>query len=458
MLMAPPLSPPDRLAEAEQTIAAGRYRRAGDLLRAAADSENRVAALRKIGGYFAHLGQPASAESCFRRALLIAPSDTGALYDLASACIGLGKIDEAEALFDRVIAAAPTDWDAWANRSTLRRATPEANHIAELKATLAQHGQTSDARIALGYALAKEQEDLGKYDAALTALSEAARSRKAQLSYRVTDDVETMKQLADAFSVENLATAPQARTEPGPVFILGMPRSGSTLVDRILSSHPEIESAGEVQDFALSMMEHVKGAKSKAELIALSAQADAAAIGETYLRRMAERGHDGFAIDKTPLNFLYIGLIAKALPNARIVHVRRGAMDNGYAMYKTLFRMGYPFSYDLADIGHYMVAAERLMLHWHTALPGRIIRIDYERLIADQEFESRKLLAAIGLDWNPDCLKFHANASPVTTASAVQVREPIHDRSVGLWRRYEPQLQPLARILKQNDIALAYGA
>jgi hypothetical protein len=237
--------------------------------------------------------------------------------------------------------------------------------------------------------------------------------------------------------------------------VLGLPRSGTTLVDRILSSHSKVASLGEIQDFALVLIEGAGQARDKADLIRRSAAMDHAALGRAYRSRIAERDPRAlFAIDKTPLNFLYIGLIALALPNARIVHVRRGAMDGCYAMYKTLFRMGYPFSYDLGDLAAYRIAYERLMAHWRGALPGRMVEIDYEALIADQEGESRRLVAACGLDWEEACLDFHRNPAPVATASAVQVRAPIHDRSVGLWRRYETGLVPLADALGKAGIAL----
>jgi hypothetical protein len=155
-----------------------------------------------------------------------------------------------------------------------------------------------------------------------------------------------------------------------------------------------------------------------------------------------------YIIDKTPLNFLYIGLIAKTMPAARIINLVRDPMDVGYAMYKTLFRMGYPFSYDLEDIGRYICAKDRLMAHWEAVLPGKIINVDYQQLVTRQEGESRKLVSALGLEWHPDCLAFHQNKSPSATASAAQVRQPIYSSSVGKWKRYENQLAPLAKILK----------
>lgn len=444
------------LARAREATVRGRYGEARTILAAIEERMwDDAHALRRLAEYHGHMNRPIEAERCCVRAVELAPEDIRARYDLAAASIALGRIDAAEAHFDRVIAENPGDWDAWANRSTLRRATAERNHVAALEGALAAAGNDVEACIALGHALAKELEDLGQYDRAFAALRAAADARRARLSYRVADDVDTMAAIAEAFSAERLRDASAMSDEPGPIFVLGLPRSGTTLVDRILSSHSRVESLGEIQDFALALVEGAGQARDKADLIHRSAAMDHAALGRAYRARIAERGPGApFAIDKTPLNFLYIGLIALALPTARIVHVRRGAMDGCYAMYKTLFRMGYPFSYDLGDLAAYRIAYARLMDHWRAALPGRIIEIDYEALIADQEGESRRLVTACGLDWEDACLDFHRNPAPVATASAVQVRAPIHDRSVGLWRHYEAGLAPLADALSRAGIVL----
>ncbi len=155
-----------------------------------------------------------------------------------------------------------------------------------------------------------------------------------------------------------------------------------------------------------------------------------------------------FVIDKTPLNYLYIGLIAKALPQAKIIHVEREPMDVGFAMYKTLFRMGYPFSYDLGEIGRYMRAKSALMEHWRALLGDKIIEVSYETLVANQESESRRLIDAIGVEWRDECLAFHKNAAPAATASAAQVRKPIYASSVGKWRAYEKHLGVLSEALQ----------
>lgn len=453
----PPHSEAARLLEKTASLLrAGRIVEAVPLfapLERAAWSDARI--LQHVGEFYTHTSRNTDAERVYRRAVALAPNDPACLYNFSTALIAVGKFDEAESALDAVIARAPTDYDAYYNRATLRRQTRERNHIAELSAIMAKGTQTPAGEVQIGYALAKELEDLGDDASAFAYLKRGADRRRALLSYKVEGDVETMARLAQVFDAARLRHAPAAVTAPGPIFVTGLPRSGTTLVDRILSSHSDVDSLGEIADFAQALMQVAGPAKGRNDLIDRSAQLDHATLGRAYLERTQSYTRQApFLIDKTPLNFLYAGLIALALPNARIVHVRRGAMDVCYAMYKTLFRMGYPFSYDFDDLARYYVAYDKLMAHWRTAMPGRIVEIGYEALIADQETQTRALVAACGLGWQDACLEFHRNDAPVSTASAAQARRPIYASSVSLWRRYERELAPLAERLTAAGIPL----
>ncbi|WP_374528306.1 sulfotransferase [Novosphingobium sp.] len=432
----------------------GCYREASAQLGALELLAANVGDWRQLGQFYSHLGNVPAAMRAFEHATIASGGSAETLYDLGISCIAVGDFARAESLLEQVIALRPDDWDAWANRSTIRKATSESNHVDALKAMYGRAGGNPDCRIALGFALAKELEDLGEYAQAFEYLAEAAQVRRQRLSYSVAQDAATMEMIAAAFPATEVTRDPRA----GPIFILGLPRSGTTLVDRILSSHSAVESLGEIQDFALALVGLAGQSGDKRDLIKASAAMDHASLGAEYLRRISERRARGpYVIDKTPLNFLYIGLIARALPSARIVHVRRGAMDSAYAMFKTLFRMGYPFSYAQDDLAKYCIAYRKLMAHWRAALPGRLIEIDYEVLVADQEAESRRLVAACGLEWQDKCLSFHRNATPVTTASAAQVRSPIHDRSIGLWYKYRAQLAPLVQAFTDAGIPLDHS-
>lgn len=431
-----PLLRDGRVAEALSRLAAIEARAGGD-----------ARLLQHLGEHYTHCGKPASAARCYRAAAALTPNDPHCLYNLASALIATGEADEAEALLDRVIALNPGDADAWQNRSTLRRQTPGANHVAELLRAVEQ-APAGPGEVALCYALAKELEDLGDADQSFAWLKRGADRRRGLLSYRVEADVAAMAEIARVFDRPLFERAEAGDPAVGPIFVVGLPRSGTTLVDRIISSHSQVDSLGEINDFALSLVRVAGASGGKGDLIRRSAGLDPAVLGRAYLDSIAGYGAPGpMLIDKTPVNFLYIGLIARALPNARIVHLRRGAMDSGYALYKTLFRMGCPYSYDLEDLAAYILAHRRLMDHWREVLPGRFLDVDYETLVSDQETVSREIIAHCGLDWQDASLRFHDNPTPAATASAVQVRQPMHGRSVGLWRRYADQLGPLSTAL-----------
>jgi len=403
------------------------------------------------------MGRHYAALDCYAQAMALAPGNTSCRYNWSTALIALGRLEEAEAALDQVIAANPRDFDAWYNRSTLRRQSASRNHIPALEAELARVGHDAVALVPLAYALAKELEDLGEYARSFAQLERGARARRSALAYRVEDDVAMLQAIA-----QNLDSAYLREVRPGhgdtrPLFVLGLPRSGTTLVDRILSSHPQVGSRGESSDLALSVMRCAGPATGKRALLERCRSMDPAALGVAYCAHLGA-SKDARVVDKTPMNYLYLGLIHTALPQARVIHVRRHPLDVCYAMYKTLFRMAYPFSYSLSDLGQYFLAYYRLMQHWRSALPDGFLEIDYEALVSDQEGQSRRLIAGAGLSWDPVCLAFERNARPSFTASAAQVREPMYQRSVGLWKKYARELAPLGEILATAGVPMPDAA
>jgi tetratricopeptide (TPR) repeat protein len=402
-----------------------------------------------IGSLFSRASAQPRALVAFEQAVALAPLDAHYIFNRATVRRFLGQLVEAEADYDRVIALKPGDYEAYKNRSDLRTQSVGANHVDELESLLAQGIRQWQGEVQIRYALAKEYEDLGHYRKSFHHLQAGAKRRREHMRYDVAVDVATV----DAV-IASLPGAPSDGPRAGmpdedPIFIVGLPRSGTTLVDRILGSHSAMFSAGELPDFALSIVDAVRaltGAAqlSRGELIARSADLDFAMLGQDYLRRA--RGVvacGGRFTDKMPLNYLYCGLIRRALPKAKIVHVTREPMAACFAMYKTLFEDGYPFSYDLNEIGRYYIAYRRLMDHWHATLPSVMYTLSYESLIADQRAETHRLLEFCGLEWQDACLEFHRNASATTTASAVQVRQPLYDSSVDQWRHYAAPLAPL---------------
>ncbi len=243
-----------------------------------------------------------------------------------------------------------------------------------------------------------------------------------------------------------------------PIFIVGLPRTGTTLTERILSSHSQVESIGETEfmQMVLRQVSGVPGIEGMTPaMVTAAAGKDIAGVANGYLDAVRYRlGDRPFFIEKLPFNFLYLGFIAKAFPHARLLHLRRHPMDACFAMYKQVFTWAYKFSYDLEALGTYYVAHERLARHWRALLGERLVEVEYETLVRDQEGETRRLLQQLGLDFEPACLEFDKNEAASATASSVQVREKIHTRSVQRWRHFERHLQPLRRILENAGIAV----
>ena len=410
--------------------------------------------LAKLSELYLHCSQFHKVHSCLEQAVALAPDNPQYQFNLASANVSLGHLALAEKQLDAVIKNTPDDFDAYYNRATLRPQTVADNHIEQLEKLSQQAGGHRPAPIALGYALAKELEDLEKYTPAFASLKSAADHRRGQMSYQVNTDVEALKQIKACFSAPVMSQINASTATATPIFILGLPRSGTTLVERILASHSAIASLGEINSFAFSVMHEVGPNQGKKDLIERSAKLDFNQLARRY-----QHSTQGFGIkadlliDKTPLNFLYLAHIKMAFPQARIIHLRRSAMDSCYAMYKTLFRMGYPFSYTLEDLGHYYLAYHQLMAHWRQVFPGGFMDLDYEQLVRQPEAEAKALIHYCGLDWEPQVLNFHQQDTPSATASASQVRQPIHSRSVGLWKNYARQLKPLQQQLSKVGIA-----
>ncbi|HET9032868.1 MAG TPA: sulfotransferase [Dokdonella sp.] len=412
--------------------------------------------LQDVAQRYTMLGLHVEAEGCHARALKQQPDNAQFIYNHATSLIALGRLVAAEAALDRVIALKPDDADAWYNRATLRKQTSEHHHVQAIEAQLGKTPAGTAPRVALGYALAKELEDLREYPRSFAALKEAADTRRRHLRYRVEDDLETMQLIAAAFDGAFFAREHRGHDDARPLFIVGLPRSGTTLVDRILSSHSTIRSRGETSDLVMALVRQAGKVANKAELVQRSTTLDFADLGQAYCANLGD-GPEQRLIDKTPVNFLYLGIIAAALPNARIIHLRRNPMDACYAMYKTLFRMAYPFSYDLGDLARYWIAYDRLMKHWKKVLPAaQFLELSYEDLVADQEGVSRRLVDFVGVPWQDECLAFERNPEPSLTASAAQVRQPIYTSSVALWRRYENELVPLRAAFEAAGVAIEH--
>lgn len=422
--------------------------------------------LQEVAGMYLQCGQHRAAGRCYARSLELAPDNPDYLYNLATSKTAFGDLDEAERLFGRAIELNPRDCGAWLNRSILRRRTLQDNHVAQLERLLAELPADDPDRVQVFYALSRELEDLGRYDESWSRLQQGAHLRRLGMQYDVTQDEAAMAAIARSFDAALLGGPPDGCASERPIFILGLPRSGTTLVDRIVSGHSEVGSLGEHTTLALAVMRLAGGGvqagsaqrgddsqAGKLGLIERSARLDFAELGRQYCESIAGFGDPApRLIDKTPQNFLYLGLIHRALPHARVLHLRRHPLDSCYAIYKTLFRAGYPFSYSLQEVGRYYIAYHRLMAHWRSLIPQAFLDVDYEALVADPAGQARRIFDYLGLAWEDACLAFHRRGGAAATASAAQVRQPIYSTSAGLWRRYARQLAPLAERLREQGI------
>ncbi len=418
-------------------------------------SRNDHALLQQIAEMYLQCGQHERAGRCYTRSVELKPSNPDYVYNLAASKIALGELNEAETLFNRIIKLKPDDYGAWLNRSSLRKQTPESNHIEQLKYVKEHLDPADPGQIQICFALSKELEDLQRFDESFTYLQEGSVRRRQRLQYNVQQDVESMELIARCFNEKLLHSQHPHYNTKRPIFILGLPRSGTTLVDRIISSHSQVASLGEIKTLVFAIIREAGETAGKKELIEKSTGFNFSKLGQSYCA-----GLDGYGnpapqlVDKTPLNFLYMGLIHLAMPGARIIHLRRHPMDSCYAIYKTLFRAGYPFSYSLQDVGRYYIAYYNLMKHWRKTIPNSFLDVDYEAVVSNQEGETRRILDYCGLEWEDACMDFHRNQGPVATASASQVRQPIYSSSVGLWQQYARQLAPFADKLREHGIEI----
>ena len=399
------------------------------------------------------------AETLLDQADAIGRPGADGLYTRATAQLFQGRIEAAEATLESCLSLAPNFVQAHWTLSRARRQDAASNHVSRLRAQVAARPPDDPGLPFLAFALFKELDDLGETDAAWTALQAGCRAKRARLDPRERDEIaafQALSQIAPGDRVLATAVSADAATHAAatPVFIVGMPRSGTTLLERILSAHPQVQDAGELDDFPLQMRWMAnRFSKSFLDPAVIAAQtaADSAALGRRYLEHAAWRanGKSHFT-DKLPLNFLHVGLIARALPQARILHMVRNPMDTCFSNLKELFADAYPHSYDQQEMAAHYGRYRRLMEHWHAGFPGRVHDVRYEDLVSDPEPVARAVMSFCGLAWQADSIRIEAREGAVTTASSVQVREPIHRRGIDGWRRYQSQLEPLRAALQAD--------
>ena len=441
-----------------------RHREAKELLeRYEPELSNSPVYLHMAAETWTRMGLHERAWPLYRRADELQPGIEKFRASLAACAVLLGKIDEAKSLYLKLLQKHPRHQRNHYELSRLERAR-DGTHIDQMKEVLDAGALPPERNIFLYYAIAKELEDLGQWNESFHYYQlggDAAAGVARAAGYDVANDIAVIDRIIEVCSPRWLdgGTAdpggelPNPMSGRTPIFVVGLPRTGTTLTERIIASHSQVESADETF-FLQIAIRRVSGVQSREDMsprmIERAAEEDMGNIARTYLDAIAYRLTDSpWFIDKYPLNYLYIGFIARAFPEARIVHLRRHPMDACFAMYKQSF---FRFAYTLEDLASYYIAYHRLNRHWRQHLGDRIIEVEYEALVSDPDTQIRTLLERLGLDFEPACLDFHLNAAPSATASTVQVREKAHTRSVERWKKFERHLLPLRNRLQAAGI------
>jgi hypothetical protein len=347
-----------------------------------------------------------------------------------------GALAEAETHCDAAIALDRRYGLAHYLRSDLRIQTTARNHIAEME-TLIGGGLAPQNEVMLRFALAKECEDLEIHDRAFEHVEKGSELQRRLFGPNRSDGLAEIDRIIGAHDRNWIATAPPGHAPAAPVFVTGLPRTGTTLVERIVASHPAMTSAGETGAFAAELHHATADGATRG---------DPARIGRNYMEAVSalRASPNTRLVDKTLENYLHCGVIHAALPGAKIILVQRHPMDACWAIYKAHFQGKFAFSYHQTELADYYLAFRRLSQHWRATLPPDVLlEINYEDIVGDQEAASRKMIEFVGLPWHDDVLRFHASPAPSATASAVQVRRPIYASSIGKWRHHAERLAPL---------------
>ncbi|MBZ9989148.1 sulfotransferase [Mesorhizobium sp. BH1-1-5] len=384
----------------------------------------------------------------FREALSIRPKDAELLYGLGVAMMEKGKLDEAADFARQALAVAPNMARAWLLLTQVKRQTERDKELAGMEAEHAKAPQGSLARMQLSFGLGKVNDDLKDYGRAFDYFAEGNAIRRKGIGYdtaRTRGEFEAMKAAFDTAFFEK--HKPSGISDDTPIFVVGMPRSGTTLVEQIIASHPQVLGAGE-----LNILKTAVGKQFPMNMpggfpagIADMPDKAFAEAGQAYLDMLHSR-YPGYrhVTDKMPGNFLLVGFLHMMLPKAKIVHCARDAAATCLSIFKVHFRGdSHRYGYDLGELADFHNLYTDIMAHWHKVLPGVVHDVRYEDFVADQEGQTRALMAYLGLPWDDKVLSFHETDRPVRTASAAQVRQPMYQGSVDLWKRYGDRLKPL---------------
>lgn len=401
---------------------------------------------------------------CYNNAIDSDPQHIASLFNRAAVRRFTGDNAGAEIDYCHVLQKQPDDFEACHNLVQLRSFS-QADSVLDLIESCSERNLKNwRAQVQLGYAKGKYYEDIKEYDLSFAAYNQAAKLKRQHSPYDLNKDLELMKELPQLIKDIPALQLEDEVSAPSPIFVTGLPRTGTTLVERIISSHSEVVSGGELNSFPLAMLE-ASGLDCFSDPFGISLQHcrnikpdQILFIRNRYLKLSLDRLGAGLNIssflDKLPYNAIYIGFILKAFPDAKILHLNRNPMDAALSNYKMLFNHGYGYSYDLNELGQYMIAHQKMMDLWVESFPGKIHQVKYEELVEDPKTEISKMLDFCELPMESACLDFHKNTAASLTASASQVRQPIYRNSVAQWKNFENHLSPIKKMFSNAGISI----
>ena len=402
-------------------------------------------------------GEYEKALKLFDRVLKRLPGDPYTLTSKGHAYKTRGRYDEAVASYRAALESQPRHGEAWYSLSNLKVYAFDGNEIGRMRAQADDRNLAQNDRIHLCFALGKAYEDRGNYEASFRYYEQGNRLKKAGGNYDAGQMTEDLRAQQRVCTTEALARGAEAGHPAGdPIFVVGLPRAGSTLLEQILSSHSKVDGTLELPNvLSLSQQLRRRGRKQGEpgfpEILATLPAGELEGFGRQYIEDTRIHRQDApFFVDKMPNNFRHIGLIHLMLPNAKIIDARRHPMACGFSGFKQLFAEGQQFTYDLEALGQYYRDYVELMDHWDAVLPGKVLRVQYEDVVGDLEAQVRRILDHCGLEFEPDCLSFYRTDRAVRTPSSEQVRQPIFKSGLDYWRNYEPWLGPLKDALGED--------
>ena len=418
---------------------------------AVAYSPEYAEAHNSLGAALQELKQFEKAKVSFKKAVALNPQYAQGLHNLAILCEIINLPDEASEYYEKALAVEPNYAEAYRNQSRTKKYKKNDPQIAQMQSIYSNDNLSISDKVHINFALAKVNEDLGNQKDFFKHLDEGSRLRKKQLNYNINETEEFHSSLIRLFS-EDQPKIKQLSLDPldiRPIFIVGMPRSGTSLVEQIISSHHSVHGAGELNNFKNVVTPALKNYIGN--LTNTINEDDLLSIRENYIKSLEDLNvSEKIISDKMPVNFRMIGLILTAIPEAKIIHLTRNPKATCWSNYKHYFANENGFTFDQEDLARFFILYQELMGFWHKSFPNKIHDISYERLTTHQEDETQKLLKYCELDWDNNCLNFHKNTRAVHTASASQVRQKMYQGSSDAWKKYEKFLQPLIMGLNQT--------